>query len=225
MKLLLLEDDPTLIRAITTGLREEGHHVDARSEGEGATEQAELGDYDVIILDWMLPGKDGLSILRELRARGLSTPVLMLTARATVGERVLGLREGADDYLTKPFAFEELLARLEALERRASGTGSPRVLGDVHFDVQRRALVVGTASAALTPREFALAEALFRRLGDVVTRSELLASVWGPSFDGDPNVVDVYVGYLRKKLASVGATRLSIQVVRGTGFRAEVEPT
>jgi DNA-binding response OmpR family regulator len=222
MRILLVEDDAVIVRAIVRGLVEEGHQVDTCGKGSDALSQTEGIDYDVILLDWMLPDLDGLAVLRSWRERGLRTPVLMLTARATVGERVMGLRGGADDYLTKPFAFAELLARLEALHRRKSGTELSRTLGDVTFDVERRSLAVGEARASLTAREFAVAELLFRHLGDLVTRSEMLSGVWGSSFDGEPNVVDVYVGYLRKKLASIGAKRLRITAVRGAGFRAEV---
>jgi two-component system OmpR family response regulator len=148
-------------------------------------------------------------------------PVLMLTARGSVAERVQGLRAGADDYLVKPFDFEELLARLEALQRRSRDVGSLRT-GDVELDPRRRVLICAGREAPLSAREFAMAQALFEHAGDVLTRSELLNLVWGPHFDGEPNIVDVYAGYLRRKLTEVGATT-AIRTVRGVGFRLQAE--
>lgn len=223
MKLLLVEDEERLSRALVRGLTEEGHAVDLCASGEDALSQAAALGYDVVILDWMLPDLDGLSIVRAWRASGLRTPVLMLTARGTVPERVQGLRAGADDYLAKPFDFDELLARIEALHRRAEGLDAPRSLGGVTLDTRGRALLRGDRQVALTAREFALASALFSHPGDVLTRSELLDRVWGSRFDGEPNVVDVYVGYLRRKLAELGAAELALRTVRGVGYRLELE--
>ena len=143
----------------------------------------------------------------------------MLTARGAVGERVLGLRSGADDYLVKPFDFAELLARIEVLARRRSGEPAQLRAGDVVLDARRRTLVRGAQEVALTAREFTLCSLLLRRVGDVLTRSELLAAVWGPNFDGEPNVLDVYVGYLRTKLAALGPGAPVIRAQRGVGFR------
>jgi DNA-binding response OmpR family regulator len=171
----------------------------------------------------MLPDVDGLTVLRRLREAGRRTPVLMLTARGTVGERVAGLRTGADDYLVKPFDFEELLARLEALTRRTQGQGQRR-LGPVTLDLHRRALVHGAREEALTAREFQVLALLADRGGDVVTRAELLANVWGPSFDGEPNVVDVYIGYVRAKLRAAGAEGVTIRNVRSVGYKLVLEP-
>lgn len=221
MKLLLVEDETRLARVIARGLTEEGHTVDACERGEDAIAQGLALDYDVAILDWMLPDVDGLTVLRTWRARGCTTPVLMLTARASVPERVAGLRAGADDYLAKPFDFEELLARLEALHRRSATTGTLRA-GDVELDAARRVLTRSGVEVALTAREFALMRLLMERAGDVCTRTELLAGVWGTGFDGEPNVVDVYVGYLRKKLSEIDASQIAISTVRGVGFRVEV---
>lgn len=167
----------------------------------------------------MLPDGDGLSLLRTWRDRGVDTPVLMLTARGAVAERVLGLRSGADDYLVKPFDFAELLARIEVLVRRRDGEAARLRVGDVLLDSRRRALVRGDHEVALTPREYTLGAHLFRHVGEVVTRSELLAAVWGPSFDGEPNVLDVYVGYLRAKLAQLGDDAPVIRAQRGVGYR------
>ncbi len=218
MRILLVEDDVRLCRLIGEGLREESHVVDAVGRGSDALDQVGWVGYDVIILDWMLPDIDGLAVLRTLRERGVTVPVLMLTARGSVGERVAGLRAGADDYLVKPFAFAELLARVDALHRRGGETSTRLEAGDVRLDLGRRALCRGEASVTLTGREHGLARALWTRPGEVRTRSELLVEVWGDAFDGEPNVVDVYVGYLRRKLTELGATA-QIETVRGVGFR------
>ncbi len=219
VRLLVVEDEPKMARLLERGLREEGHSVDLCERGDVALEQAARVPYDVVILDWSLPEMDGLAVLRRWRERGIATPVLLLTARGTVGERVTGLRAGADDYLVKPFDFEELVARIEALHRRGAGQDLPRRIGPLTLDVRRRVLTRGAAEASLTARELELLSALAARAGDALTRSELLSAVWGPSFDGEPNVVDVYVGYLRQKLRAVAGDEVSIQAVRGVGFR------
>jgi two-component system OmpR family response regulator len=221
MKILLVEDEERLSRALVRGLSEEGHTVDLCDHGNDALSQGAALSYDVVILDWMLPDLDGVSVLRAWRAAGLRTPVLMLTARGTVPERVQGLRAGADDYLTKPFDFEELLARIEALHRRAEGSNAALAVGDVTLDPRRRALRRGEREVSLTAREFALASELFAHAGDVLTRSALLDRVWGARFDGEPNVVDVYVGYLRRKLADLDAQGVTVRTVRGVGYRLE----
>jgi len=221
MRILLVEDDPRMTTLLRRGLTEEGHQVDACARGGDAAGQAHSVRYDVIVLDWGLPDLDGISLLRRWRERGLATPVLMLTARGAVGERVTGLRAGADDYLIKPFDFEELLARLDAIQRRAGG--AHRAFGELTVDEHRRALIHGEREAQLTGREWQLWRELAEHAGDVLTRSELLARVWGRDFDGEPNVVDVYVGYLRGKLAGVGADHVRIRAVRSVGFRLEVD--
>lgn len=220
VKVLLVEDEAQMASLLQRGLSEEGHQVDVCTRGAQALSQAMEIAYDVVLLDWALPDVDGVSVLRQWREHGLSTPVLMLTARGTTGEKVTGLRAGADDYVVKPFDFDELLARLEALARRGSGTLTNPVLGSVTLDLRRRALTRGSAEATLTAREFALANELFSHAGDVLSRSRLLSSVWGTDFDGLPNVVDVYVGYLRSKLASLGADDVELAAVRGIGYRA-----
>ena len=219
VKLLVVEDEPKMARLLERGLREEGHTVDLCERGDVAFEQGARVAYDVVVLDWSLPEMDGLTVLRRWRERGVGTPVLLLTARGTVGERVTGLRAGADDYLVKPFDFEELVARIEALHRRGAGQDLPRTIGPLTLDLRRRVLVRGGDEVSLTAREMELLGALAGRAGDALTRSELLATVWGPSFDGEPNVVDVYVGYLRQKLRALAGDEVTIQAVRGVGFR------
>jgi DNA-binding response OmpR family regulator len=222
VKLLLVEDEPRVAEIVRRGLVEEGHQVDVCSGGRAALQQARDIDYDVIVLDWMLPDIDGLEVLRQWRGSGLRTPVLMLTARAQIGERVAGLKVGADDYLVKPFDFAELLARLEALHRRGSGQIELRTAGDVTLDGRRRALVCGEAEISLTPREYALCQEFFGHVGDVLSRSHLLAAVWGTNYEGDPNVLDVYIGYVRGKLTRIAARQAAIKAVRGVGFRLQV---
>ncbi len=223
MRLLLVEDERALAAAVGRGLREEGHVVDLCETGEDALAQGRRLSYDAILLDWGLPDLDGLSVLRAWRREGLQTPVIMLTARDAIPEKVAGFEAGADDYLPKPFAFEELLARLGAIARRAGGAAVLRTeAGDVVLDVRRRALARGDAEVTLTAREFDLASAFFGHPGDVLTRGELMTRVWGPDFDGEPNVVDVYVGYLRRKLGHLASARTRIETVRGLGWRLVV---
>lgn len=219
MKLLLVEDEPKMARMLQRGLSEEGHQVDVCGKGEDARSQAEAVVYDVILLDWALPDVDGVALLRGWRDAGLATPVLMLTARGSTGEKVTGLRAGADDYLVKPFDFEELLARLEALARRGGAHVGNPAFGSVTLDTRRRTFKRGAEEVELTAREFALASELFSHPGEVLTRARLLSAVWGTAFDGAPNVVDVYVGYLRVKLGSLAAADVEIATVRGVGYR------
>lgn len=222
MKIFVVEDESKMAKLLERGLREEGHVVDLASNGADALEQALGVGYDVIVLDWSLPELDGLSLLRLWRERGLKTPVLLLTARGTVGERVTGLRAGADDYLVKPFDFEELVARLEALHRRGAGHDAVRKIGPLVLDPRRRVLSQGGEEQSLTAREFALFSELAGHMGEALTRSELLGTVWGTGFDGEPNVVDVYVGYLRNKLRALSGDEVTIQAVRGVGYRLVV---
>lgn len=222
MKLLLVEDEAKLAAVLGQGLREEGHQVDLCTTGAQAATQARDIDYDVIVLDWMLPDIDGVTVLRRWREQGLRTPVLMLTARGGIGERVTGLKAGADDYLVKPFAFAELLARLEALHRRGAGQLELHKAGPVQIDGRRRVIVGPLGELGLTPREYALASELFSHVGEVVARSHLLLAVWGSNFEGDPNVLDVYVGYLRGKLARVAGEAVQLKAVRGVGLRVVV---
>ncbi|HYR77077.1 MAG TPA: response regulator transcription factor [Pyrinomonadaceae bacterium] len=221
MRILLVEDEPRMAQVVAKGLRENSYAVDIAVDGPAALYQTTINDYDLILLDVLLPGADGFEVCRELRACGDATPVLMLTARATVGDRITGLDAGADDYLTKPFAFGELLARVRALLRR-----EPRIHGDVF---QLEDLVVDSAShrvsrAAreidLTAKEYALLEYLARRAGQLVSRAEIAEHVWDESFDPFSNTIEVFVNRLRKKIDESYPIKL-IQTRRGEGYILE----
>jgi len=218
MRILLVEDYPPLQKSVSRGLRESGFAVDATGDGEEALWFARSGEHDAIVLDLMLPKIDGLTILRRLRAEGHAVPVLILTAKDTVADRVRGLDLGADDYLVKPFAFEEFLARVRALVRRKYDARSPDVrVGDLVLDTAGRCARRGDEALPLTPREYALLELLALRAGEVVTRAEINEHLY--AFDGEPdsNVIDVYVGHLRKRLEAGGRPRL-IHTRRGVGY-------
>jgi two-component system OmpR family response regulator len=218
LKLLLVEDEERTARALSRGLAEEGHQADVCATGGEARAQAQDVSYDVILLDWSLPDVDGITLLREWRARGLRTPVLFLTARGSTGEKVTGLRTGADDYLVKPFEFAELLARIEALARRG-GAESTAAIGPLKLDPRRRAFMRDDRAETLTPREYALASELATHQGEVLSRTRLLKTVWGSEFEGHANVVDVYVGYLRAKIGRLAPEGVRIEAVRGVGYR------
>jgi two-component system OmpR family response regulator len=221
MRLLVVEDDVKLVRALERGLQREGYAVDSAYTGEEALSQASVNDYDAVVLDVMLPGVDGFSVCEALRRRERWMPVLMLTARADIDDRIRGLDAGADDYLVKPFDFGELLARLRALIRRGPSERSPvREVGDLRVDPATRLVTVAGHQVELTPREFAVLEFLAAHAGEVVSRTQLLEHVWDHDRDGSPNVVDVYVGYLRKKLEHPSGRAL-IRTVRGVGFVLE----
>jgi two-component system OmpR family response regulator len=219
MRLLFVEDDEKLARAVSRGLRAEGYAVDLAVDGDAAVMQAAVYDYDAVVLDVMLPRRDGFEVCRALRQRGCWAPVLMLTARGAIGDRIDGLDAGADDYLTKPFDFGELLARLRALLRRTPAERPARLeVGPLSVDPATHAVVHAGRKIELTAREFALLEYLARRAGEVVTRTDLLEHVWDSNWDGSTNVVDVYVGYLRRKLGDDGSL---LRTVRGVGFVLE----
>ena len=219
MKLLLVEDEPKMARMLQRGLAEEGHSVDACATGEDAYARATDVAYDVVLLDWSLPDTDGITLLKRWRDAGLSTPVMMLTARGSTGEKVTGLKAGADDYLVKPFDFDELLARLTALARRGTAAHGAPKFKSVELDTRRRLFRRADKEAELTAREFTLAQEFFAHPNDVLSRTRLISAVWGTDFEGNPNVVDVYVGYLRAKLEGVGATEVELAAVRGIGYR------
>ncbi len=226
MRLLLVEDDPKLALAVSRGLRAEGYAVDVAGDGEEALRHAGVWDYDVIVLDVMLPGRDGFAVCASLRARGSWVPILMLTARGGVDDRIAGLDAGADDYLAKPFDFGELLARVRALVRRVPSERPTRLdVGDLIVDPATHEVRHGGATVELTSREFAVLEYLARRPGQVVSRSELLDHVWDQNYLGSTNIVDVYVGHLRRKLHSASADgRDLIRTVRGVGFVLDPRP-
>jgi two-component system OmpR family response regulator len=210
-----------LSSALARGLRGEGYAVDVAADGDEALVQARVYDYDVVILDVMLPGTDGVAACRKLRETGFWPPVLMLTARDSVTDRIRGLDAGADDYLVKPFDFGELIARVRALLRRGTPE-RPAVLvaGDLEVDPASRGVTRAGRRIALSAREFAVLEFLMRRAGQVVSRSELIEHVWDRNYEGSTNIVDVYVGYLRRKLENPFGRPL-IRTVRGAGFVIE----
>jgi len=204
---------------------EEGHAVEVAADGEAALEAvAEGPPFDLVVLDVMLPKRGGLDVLRSLRALRVQTPVLLLTARDGVADKVAGLDAGADDYLAKPFAFEEFLARVRALLRRGRGGAEPVLrLADLSLDPATRAVLRGRRRITLTAREYALLEYLLRNAGRVLTRPMITQHVWGMDWDPQSNIVDVYVGYLRRKVDADGEPRL-VQTVRGAGYMLATEP-
>jgi DNA-binding response OmpR family regulator len=224
MRLLLIEDDRKAAKLHARGLREEGFVVDVAPTGEEGEEQATVNEYDVIVLDWLLPGKDGIAVCRTLRTRDLSTPILMLTAKDDLSDRVTGLHTGADDYLTKPFAFAELLARIRALLRR-SRHAKPVVLrlGDLTLDPTTRRVTRGGAPLALTSKEFAILEVLMRSDGEIVSRTRLVERVWDEASEVLDNLVDAHVSHLRKKI-DCGESPSLIHTVRGYGYRLGAPP-
>jgi len=218
VRILLVEDEPNAARMLAKGLREEGYAVDVAADGESALEQAHVNDYDLIILDVMLPRKDGFEVCRELRAAGSATPVLMLTARDAVEDRVEGLDSGADDYLSKPFEFEELLARVRALLRRKPALyREVIVVADLSVDTIARRVSRGGRELDLTAKEFALLEYLVRRVGEVVGRADISEHVWDQSYDPFSKVIEVFIQRLRRKVDEGHAVKL-IRTRRGEGY-------
>jgi two-component system, OmpR family, response regulator len=219
MRILVVEDDPELARLVHDGLERAGHGVDVARSGEAALEGVDDAEYDAIVLDVMLPGIDGFEVCRRLRHRGSGVPILMLTARDAVADRVAGLDAGADDYLVKPFAFAELLARLRALARRpAASLDSILKAGEIRLDPATRRVWRGDEEVELTRREFAVLDYLMRNPGRVVTRAMIVDRVWDYDFPNSTNVVDVHVGAIRRKLGDPAPGEL-IQTVRGVGYR------
>jgi DNA-binding response OmpR family regulator len=216
-RILIAEDTERIASFLEKGLRANGFTTESVYDGNEALRLARSGDFDLLILDLGLPGMDGFDVLRELRGEGRPLPVVILTARDSVRDTVAGLESGADDYITKPFRFEELLARVR-LRLRGSRPAEPTVLeaGDVALDLRTRQAILDGETFDLSAREFALAEVFFRHPGQVLSREQLLSQVWGYDFDPGSNVVDVYVGYLRKKLG-----KRRIVSVRGMGYRFE----
>jgi DNA-binding response OmpR family regulator len=219
MRVLVVEDDPQISHFVVKGLREEHHLVELVEDGHAAELRAEGDEFDAILLDLMLPGVDGLEVCRRLRAAGVDTPILMVTARDGVADRVAGLDTGADDYITKPFAFEELLARLRALTRRGRTHQLSATLryGPLAIDLHDRVVRVDGLRLDVTATEYRLLEYLTRRAESVVSRDDIAERVWGNDDDAASNVVDVYIGYLRKKLQR-RCDRSLIQTIRGLGY-------
>ncbi len=224
MQILIVEDDRYLRGFLRKAFREEGYAVDESASGDRALDQILSREYDCVVLDLMLPNRDGLSVLKEMRNRSVNTPVLMLTARDEVDWRVRGLESGADDYLSKPFDLSELLARVYALIRRAKIRHQDAELsaGDIKVDPIGHRVTNAGRVVDLSPREFALLEFLMRNVGRTVSRSRIAEAVWNYKFDTETNVVDVYINYLRKKMSIRGKT-VPIRTVRGVGYRLDGE--
>lgn len=222
MNILVVEDERRVADFIARGLQAEGHHVTLAADGEAGLAAARDGSFDIIVADVMMPVMSGREMVIALRHAGNHVPVLMLTALDEIDDRVSALREGADDYLCKPFAFDELLARIEALTRRASrwqnGNGRQLVAGKIVFDRDTMVVTLAGATIALTRKELGILELLMRRPGHMLSRERILSSVWGANEDPLTNVVDVYIGRLRKKFEDCGSPGL-IETVRGHGYR------
>jgi len=217
MRVLLVEDDARIARFVAKGLREQAYAVDVTATGDDALYQAEINSYDLVILDVMIPGRDGFAVCRELRKSGKRMPILMLTARDAVEDRIAGLDHGADDYLTKPFEFRELLARLRALLRRSGELRPPQiVVGDLVLDTAAQSVSRAGRNISMTTKEYALVEFLARNAGRVVGRAEIAEHVWDEAFDPFSNLIEVYVNRLRRKIDAEGKPLL--QTRRGAGY-------
>jgi two-component system copper resistance phosphate regulon response regulator CusR len=224
MRLLVVEDDPKLAALVARGLREDAYAVDVAEDGPRALSQTTLNRYDAIVLDVMLPGMDGFGVVQALRSRGVRTPVLMLTARDAVPDRIAGLDAGADDYLTKPFDFGELLARVRALLRRPEQLQASRVtVADLAIDLNSQAVSRGGESIVLTAKEFALLELLARNVDRIVPRTEIVAHVWDDNHDPFTNAVEVYMNRLRGKIDREPWTPL-LHTKRGAGYMLSATP-
>ncbi|HTU91120.1 MAG TPA: response regulator transcription factor [Gemmataceae bacterium] len=218
MNVLVVEDDPVIGKSLSKGLTEAGHHCVWVKDGRHGLEHSLSQRFDAIVLDLLLPVLPGLEVLRQIRASGVRTPVLLLTALGAVDDRVNGLQSGADDYLAKPFAFPELLARLEAVCRRSVDRPSPVLMvGDLHLDLTKRRVHKGEDEIDLTPTELSILELLMRHAGQVVTRKMLCEHLWDTDWEGTTNVIEVHINRIRKKLDPEGAPSI-IQTVRGRGY-------
>ncbi|MGH7383596.1 MAG: response regulator [Candidatus Rokuibacteriota bacterium] len=225
MRILVVEDERKVAAFVRQGLVEEGHAVEVVGDGAAALDAVADGPaYDLVVLDVMLPKRDGFTVLKTIRDWHVQTPVLLLTARDGVADKVAGLDLGADDYLAKPFAFEEFLARVRALLRRSRSRAEPLLrVGDLSLDPATRVVTRGGRRVSLTSREYALLEYFLRNTGRVLTRPMITQHVWGMDFDPESNIIDVYVGYLRRKIDGPGEPRL-LQTVRGAGYMLSAEP-
>ena len=217
MRILVVEDEQKVASFIKKGLQEEGYAVDTAADGLEGLSMLEMNVYDAMILDLMLPKKNGIEVMREVRAKKMNVPVLMLTARDTLADKVMGLDAGADDYLTKPFAFQELLARLRSLLRRGKAEVSMLKIADLTLDPATRKVKRGETELTLTAKEFSLLEYMMRNAGKPLSRTTLSEHVWDINFDRMTNVVDVYINFLRNKVDKGFETKL-IQTVRGVGY-------
>ncbi len=220
MRILVVEDEKKMASFLERGLKEEGYAIDLAEDGEKGWEYAMTNEYDLLILDWMLPKMSGVDLCQKVRKTGSQVPVLILTAKDSVEDKIHGLDQGADDYLTKPFSFEELLARVRALLRRPPNLKDKTVLsaGSVLVDLIKRQVKVGTEEVSLSQKEFSLLEFLMRHIGEVVSRTAIAEHVWDLHFDPMSNTIDVYINFLRKKIDEKQA-KVRIETVRGTGYR------
>ena len=220
MRILIVEDEKKMASFLERGLKEEHYAVDIAYDGEKGWEYAMTNDYDLLILDWMLPKMSGVELCHKFRKEGKITPVLILTAKDSVEDKIKGLDQGADDYLTKPFSFEELLARIRALLRRPSHITDKTVLqcANLKLDLIKRQLWVGEQEISLSQKEFALLEFLMRHAGEVVSRTAIAEHVWDLHFDPMSNTIDVYINFLRKKIGET-PSKSKIETIRGTGYR------
>lgn len=222
MRILLIEDERNVAAFIKKGLEEEFYSVDIAEDGSDGLLMARSNEYDLIILDIMLPGMNGIEVCKKIRERDRRVPILMLTAVDSVKSKVQGLESGADDYLTKPFAFSELLARIKALLRRVSDTISELSIDNLKMELLSRRVYRGDREIALTPKEFSLLEYLLRNRGRVLSRTQIIENIWGYNFDPGSNVVDVHIKFLREKIDS-GWEKKLIHTVRGSGYILKVE--
>jgi DNA-binding response OmpR family regulator len=222
MRILLVEDEKGVAKFVKKGLEEEHYTVDHEVNGKEALNYIVANQYDLIILDIMLPGMNGIDICRNIRSEGIQTPVMMLTARESVGDKVQALDSGADDYLTKPFSFDELLARIRALLRRKKDSMPELTAGELRLDVAARKVFIGEQEAIISPKEFAILQYLLRNKGRVVSRTQILENIWGYDFNPSTNVVDVHIKTLREKIGQFMQINI-IRSVRGVGYTIDVE--
>ncbi len=219
MRILLIEDEPGISGFLKEGLEEEGFAVDVSDNGIKGFELAQTNDYDLMLFDWMVPGMSGIEICRQLRKNGLLTPIIFLTAKDTVDEVIFGLETGANDYIKKPFRFNELLARIRVQLRQLNTEDKKLILDDIVMDLDTHRVFRGKSEIDLTPKEFSLLEFLIRNKGKVCTRTRIIEHVWDIHFDSDTSVIDVYVNFLRNKLNSAGSKEV-IKTIRGVGYIA-----
>ncbi len=223
MRILIVEDEKGIANFLMEGLVEEGFAIDVANEGAKGLELASTNEYDLLLLDWMLPGISGIEICRQFRKINNTVPIIFLTARDTVQDTVFGLEAGANDYIKKPFQFEELLARIRTLLRSKSGEQTKLKLGDVEMNLETHRVFRNSTEIELTPKEFSLLEYLIRNKGKVCTRTRIIEHVWDIHFDSDTSVIDVYINFLRKKLLTDKTSAELIHTVRGVGYMARDE--